>query len=431
MAKARILRFLTTLLCAALLFPAGGCVYTGGSQNNVEERETKTLTMWKFRSNKEDYVLYRWVKQWNEENPYLQVDLEVIPYNDYLTTHLPAAFATASGPDIYMISAGGFLKYAAAGYMYPLDDYISEELRSDFNPESLNAVTYQGQILGIPIEREPLALFYNQDMFCHAHLDPPATWEDLVNCAKALQTDAVSGICLPTQINDYQNFIFEAFLIQVISRQDSQTLLTEFQQGGAQVLALWRELQKYNYVPESSQQSSSDIYPLATGKAAMQVCGLWAVGTLEKYYENLDYGVIPIPTAENGVSATLYGGWCQAVNPYSELRDQAAQFTLWMWGQDASRPLEWCVEASTKVPARNSIIYENQYVFYSNHYSLFVKEILPTAIAEPRYPVQIANIISGALQDAMYTDKDIDTQIAPIAQRKIDSYVRSHPEYFQ
>lgn len=52
MAKARILRFLTTLLCAALLFPAGGCVYTGGSQNNVEERETKTLTMWKFRSNK-------------------------------------------------------------------------------------------------------------------------------------------------------------------------------------------------------------------------------------------------------------------------------------------------------------------------------------------------------------------------------------------
>ncbi|HYE10121.1 MAG TPA: hypothetical protein VEF53_08075, partial [Patescibacteria group bacterium] len=88
-----------------------GCspkVEQSSSDNNPK---VKQIVMWKFQANKEDYMIYDWVQQWNNEHPDIQVKLELIPYIDYLTSRLPTAFATSSAPDTYMISAGSFLRY--------------------------------------------------------------------------------------------------------------------------------------------------------------------------------------------------------------------------------------------------------------------------------------------------------------------------------
>ena len=419
MVKTNIKKLCTIILAIVLMIELTGCFASTDQGTTEYSGPVKTITMWKFRSNKEDYVINRWVKQWNEENPELQVNFERIPYNDYLTNRLPTAFATNSAPDIYMISAGSFLKYAKAGYMLPLDEYISSDLKNDLTQESLDVATYDNKILGIPIEHEPVALFYNKEVFEKLQLTPPTTWEELENCAKLSQSDGMSGICLPTQVNDYQNFIFYTFMMQA----GTVDLTTDFGTSGAKALGLWRNLKKYNYTQGTNVEMPSDIYPFATGKAAMQICGFWAVNSLKKYYPDLEYGIVPVPYPDGGHNVSVYGGWYQAVNTKSTYAKEAAEFTMWMWGEDASRPFEWCTEASTKVPARKSVIEKNRNIFYDGTSSLFTRDILPNAVPEPRYPVEISNSISNALQDAVYSGKDIN-EIAKAAQEEISNYIK-------
>lgn len=429
MVKIKLQKCCLLMLAVLLIIELTGCTANTGEILDEDSESVKTITMWKFRSNKEDYVINRWVKQWNEDNPDLQVNFELIPYNDYLTNRLPTAFATNSAPDIYMISAGSFLKYARAGYMLPLDDYISSELKNDLTQESLEVATYNNKILGIPIEHEPVALFYNKEVFKKQGLKPPTTWEELENCAKQLQSDVMSGICLPTQVNDYQNFIFYTFLVQEATNSSYAMTVTDFATSGTKALNLWRSLAKYNYTLGTNVEMPSDIYPFATGKSAMQVCGFWAVNSLNKYYPDLDYGIVPVPNPEGDHNVSVYGGWYQSVNPDSEYAKEAAEFTIWMWGDDTSRPYEWCTEASTKVPARKSVIEKNRDIFYEGINSLFTKDILPSAVPEPRYPVEISNIISNAIQDAMYSEKDIN-EIAKAAEDEMNKYISKNSEIF-
>lgn len=429
MVKIKLQKYCTLILSVFLIIQLLGCTTSTGEISAEESEIVKTITMWKFRSNKEDYVINRWVKQWNEENPNLQVNFELISYNDYLTNRLPTAFATNSAPDIYMISAGSFLKYAKAGYMLPLDEYINSEMKNDLNQESLKVATYNEKILGIPIEREPIALFYNKKAFKKLQLEPPTTWGELENSAKQLQSDEMSGICLPTQVNDYQNFIFYTFLMQAGTTNSNNETVNDFGLSGAKALNLWRNLAKYNYTQGTNVEMPSDIYPFATGKSAMQVCGFWAVNSLKKYYPDSEYGVVPVPYPKGGRNISVSGGWYQAVNTSSEYAKEAAEFTMWMWGEDTSRPFEWCTEASTKVPARKSVIEKNRNIFYDGVNSLFTKDILPSSFPEPRYPVEISNTISNALQDAMYSEKDIN-EIAKSAEDEMNKYINTHSELF-
>ncbi len=410
-------------LFALVIVQLQGC--TAQQPANTEENSIKTqqVVMWKFQSNKEDYMIDNWVQEWNENNQEIKVKLEIIPYNDYLANKLPIAFATNSAPDIYMISAGSFLKYAKAGCMFPLNDYIDSDLKSDFYEQSLMAATYNGDILGIPIEREPLALFYNKNIFEENGLNPPINWDELLILVKKLHSSRMAGISLPWIANDYQNFIFYSFLMQVGGSIDIESGTSNFRENGAKAFKLWRDLSKYNYKSEATIQSPSDIYPLVSEQAAMQICGYWAVKTLEKYYADFDYGVTPVPYDKDGKNTSVYGGWYQCVNPKSENADAAAKFTIWMWGEDEKRPLQWCTEASSKFPARKSILENsNNQSFNSPVSSMFKNEILSNAVPEPRYPVEISNIVSRAIQEAMFTDILIE-DIVNSAADDIDKFL--------
>lgn len=415
------------VVAIALIFMTisfAGCSRKTEQTSNDGDTKVKNIVMWKFKANKEDYMIYDWVQQWNNEHPDIQVKLEIIPYVDYLTSRLPTAFATNSAPDTYMISAGGFLRYANAGAMLPLDKYISDGLKEDFYEKSLEAATYKGSIMGIPIEREPVALFYNKKAFKEKGLLPPTNWDELLECVEQLNSKEMAGIYLPVHPNDYQNFIFYSLYMQSGSDVVDETNRTsKFGAYGYDALNLWRRLSKYNYKVETSIQSPSDINPLATGKAATQICGYWAVQTLDKFHPDFDYGIVPLPYPDGGRNTSVYGGWYQVVNPNSKYPEETAKFIVWMWGEDASRPLQWCTEASTKFPTRKSVVENNAGIFNTEVSKIFKESILQNAIPEPRYPVEIANTVSKAVQDAMFTDKPIE-DILNEADDEINSYFR-------
>jgi multiple sugar transport system substrate-binding protein len=78
-------------------------------------------------------------------------------------------------------------KFAAQGWLRPLDGWFSPELQKQFLPGPLEASRYQGKLYSVPLQADGGVLYYRKDLLDAAGLAPPRTWERLVEQAKALQ----------------------------------------------------------------------------------------------------------------------------------------------------------------------------------------------------------------------------------------------------
>lgn len=113
----------------------------------------------------------------------------------YQWSKLATAFASGEGPDIFIISPGDFLRYYNGGVLEDLTPFIDDKAKADF-PESVIANRMvDGKIFGIPMEVEPMAMYYSVKAFEEAGLnenDVPKTWEALLEVAKKLTTSSAS-----------------------------------------------------------------------------------------------------------------------------------------------------------------------------------------------------------------------------------------------
>jgi len=164
------------------------------------------ITFWKFTDTYADATIQRFVDLWNEENPDKKVVFETFPWGDYTGTKLTTAFATGKGPDVFFISPGDFLRYVNAGIALPLSEYLTADIISDFLPETIEAVTVGGEIYALPLEMEPVALFYNKAAFEEKGIAQPQDWAELTEIAAKLKTPNRHGIIVEVAPGYYQNF---------------------------------------------------------------------------------------------------------------------------------------------------------------------------------------------------------------------------------
>jgi multiple sugar transport system substrate-binding protein len=132
-------------------------------------------------------------------------------YTDPTNTRLATAFASNAGPDLFLISPGDFLRYYNGGVLEDLTPYLDAEVIDDYYPEALATRTIDGRIYGLPMEQEPLALFYDVAALEDAGLseaDLPTTWEQMLELGRRLTTGERAGLVLDTTPSYYQNFTF-------------------------------------------------------------------------------------------------------------------------------------------------------------------------------------------------------------------------------
>ena len=125
------------------------------------------------------------VDDWNRSHA-KKVVLEYIPGQAYQGSKLPTAFAAGSGPDIFLISPGDFLRYQSGGVLQDLTPHLTAAAIDDFFPDALSTRTVNGKIYALPMEVEPLSIFYSVPAWEKAGLseaDIPTTWDALLDVA--------------------------------------------------------------------------------------------------------------------------------------------------------------------------------------------------------------------------------------------------------
>ncbi|HEY8446968.1 MAG TPA: extracellular solute-binding protein [Thermomicrobiales bacterium] len=122
------------------------------------------------------------------EHPNAEIELRKAPGGNF-ATQLLLALGTNRAPDVFLFTSLGIGELAEAGFLAPLDPYLSGwEGWAQYPDQVKYALTYQGQVWALPYGLDTHFLYYRKDLFEQAGLPrewQPATPDDIL--AAALQ----------------------------------------------------------------------------------------------------------------------------------------------------------------------------------------------------------------------------------------------------
>jgi len=362
------------------------------------------------------------VKSWNDTHD-VKVELKYIPNGEYMNgSELPTAFASGEGPDIFIISPGDFLRYYNGKVLQDLSPYIDAHTQADFSPGVIASRKVGDKIYGVPMEVEPMAMYYRKDFFDKAGLsegDLPNTWEQLLELGKKLTTADRFGLLFETTPGYYQNFTWYPFLWQGhgdFQAADGKSALNA--PATVQALKFWQDAIKSGAAPRKPLGGGAwDIVPnLGSGYCAMQNCGIWGISAMKAGAKDVPYGVFKLPTPPGGKYITVGGGWAFVANARGKNPDMAGQFCAWALASSSAdsvkRMLDWCTVAKSDMPPRQSVLDAGKSEFNSGMMKIFTDQIYPSIRSEPRVPPQVYKIISDAIQACQLNGADPASQAA-------------------
>jgi multiple sugar transport system substrate-binding protein len=349
-------------------------------------------------------------KDWNASHK-TQVQLQYIPNPVYINgSKLQTAFAAGTGPDIFLLSPGDFLRYYNGGVLQDLTPYMSQQARSDFYPSVMSTRTVDGKIYGLPMEVEPMAFYYSEKAWERAGLsegDIPQTWDKLLGVADKLKSVTKFGMAFEVNPGYYQNFTWYPFMWQghgdaVAADQRSSNFGSP---GAIAALTLWQDSIKQGLAPRTLLGTGGGdiVANLTSGYTGILNCGIWGVAAL-RAVPNFRYGVFKLPVPPGGSYTTVLGGWAFVVNKKGKNPDEAARFVVWALGSMAQdsigRMVDWCITAKSDIAPRKSALTQAEKLggYSSAQLTYFKDVVFPAGRGEPRYPPPVYNAVSQALQ---------------------------------
>lgn len=418
--------------CVAPTAPAPGAATAPAAEEAAAPAASACegpLKFWTFEYAPEVVTLIeQYVADWNAGHD-VQFEYQSFPWAQYTGEILTTGIATGEAPDVFFISPGDWRRYASSGLALPLNDYFPDYLKADLLPAALNAVTLDGNIYSVPFEMEPVVLWYNKAMFEEAGLQPPTSWDELRETAKALTTPERFGILIPTNPDYYQNFVWYPFLWmaggEVVNEDFTAAAVNS--EAGAAAVQLWGDLVAADQSAATTSTGNDPVderFP--TERAAMFVSGYWVYGWIQANYpdflEKLGVALIPPPNAGDA-NATVYGGWTVMVYSNTQCPQEAAEFAINLFGaEDLERNVQWSTVLNTKLSPRASVKDAAADFYTQFPHDFFINEVFPVARPEPSFPPEIARAVWEMLQEAMFNGAGgVDATNA--AAEKIDAYL--------
>lgn len=402
--------------------------------------KSKEMTFWNFYGpapdkNPASKWFVKMAEDWNDSHD-VKVKLRYVANKEYVGGNtLQSAFAAGSGPDIFLLSPGDFLRYYNGGVLKELTPSLKKNVIDDFLPGTLDTRSVDGKIFAVPMESEPLAIYYSKKLFADKNISSvPKSWDELLDVAGRLTTKKRFGLLFEPEPSVYQNFAWYPFMWQgggaPVNKNNKGTFDSDPVRAA---LKLWGETISSGVAPKKALGTGSNDAPsnLASGYCGMQQSGIWSVADLKDKNPKFDYGIFPLPTPPGGKPTTIMGGWAFCANAKGGNPDAAADFIAWALGSSDKASIErgrtWNTGAKSNIPVRRSVqkAADAKGAFDDPNMKFFAHDVAPTGRSEPRYPPKMIKAISNAIQDVQLNGKD-PGQAAKTAAGAIDNYLKSY-----
>src|SRR3954453_22414858 len=149
----------------------------------------KEIVIWHGYRGGEKAAFEQVIENFNKANAgKIHVSSLAVPF-DALADKITAAVPRGKGPDVFIFAQdrlGGWI--AAGNTVEPLDFFLDPAIKGRYLKATLDAMTYQGTIYGLPLDFKVITLIYNKKLVT----TPPKTTAALATMAKRL-TSAPAG----------------------------------------------------------------------------------------------------------------------------------------------------------------------------------------------------------------------------------------------
>lgn len=404
------------LAAAMMTGMLAGCGSSGSSGSSDEAsgsdggtETAKDVTIWYYWETEGHQVaLDKVIEDYNNSQDTYEVTAKYVPFADF-KKQLSIGASADELPDIAILDSPDHASYATMG--------IFEELTGKFDVDSyydgaVNSCTLDGKLYGVPFGVNCLGLYYNEDMLNAAGCSVPTTWDELMETAKAVTTDSVSGLAFCSVQNEEGTFNFTPWLWSTGAssyEMDSK--------GGIKALTFAKELIDSGVMSkECINWTQGDVMnQFIAGNVAMMVNGPWQIPTMQSEAPDLNWKVTLIP--KDTEYASCLGGENYAVVKGGNT-EGALDFLEYATEEDQ---VKYMMDAFGYISA-NRTIAESQFKADSP-YQPFVEEL---QYAQARGPLadwpSVSDAISLAFNEVM-TGTSTPEDAAAKAQETIDGIV--------
>jgi len=305
------------------------------------------------------------IAAFSKVHPEITVKMEIVPTTDYLKVLSMRVFTGEVG-DLFTVNPGApFYSVVEANACLDLSgrkDLL--DLYLDFAKNGKTKVN--GKTFGLLYTYNVMALYYNKKIFAENNLKAPlASWQDLETACEALKgkgiTPIISGFgdfpaawtifALTTNLDPNFHENYRQLCTGEVKLQDIASLVRGIE--------LVRGLKQKGYYEKDMYSTKYDtmISVFAQGKAAMTVCGTWAMANVRSQNPDLDLGLMNMPNVQGPAKASLNLGAIHCINAKSKNIEAAIEFLKF-----ASLPDQATLMANeaSQMIAVNGVKYQNK-----------------------------------------------------------------------
>lgn len=358
--KKTLTRILTILVVLSMLFALAAC---GNKTTDVNEKtatttstttatadSTKTpevvkinLTLWDNSSAETDPKFAprkTTLDGLTKTFPNITVETNYMPDEAY-KTKVKVAAAANELPDIYFMWGGGTAKPTVnAGLALPLDEYLTDDIKSQMVAGGTTNFTYGGKVYGLPYTMWAGINFCNKELFEKNGVKIPETWSELLTAVKAFKAKGITPmavgekdlwpgmffqniLAIRTAGADYSNKALDKQVtFDTPEMADSGNKLLELINAGA-----------FN-VANMGQTNNDAEAEFVAGKAAMFYQGSWWAGTFDDAKCPIKGKVVsmnfPAIEGAKGDGNAFLGGCIDTymVNTNTKMKDETVKYYL-------------------------------------------------------------------------------------------------------
>lgn len=359
--------------------------------------------------------------RFNNEHEHIQVEFITLS-NDASEAHsqIVTQLTAQSRLDIVNMDVIWVAEFAEAGWLMPLDDLFTDDIRENFLEGQVEAMYYDDHIWGVPWLNDMHPLWYREDLLNEYGYEVPETYEESIETIQAIQEfEDINGFSMHWGLGEQLVVSFSEFLqanngdffdddgqvivnepeaveslqfmvdmisdYEVVSQSAIESITPEesrisFTQGQAIFNQNW------GYIYSLNQQDDSPVKDLT-----------WIANNL---------------SFEDGRSANAVGGWNYGIASYTDHPDEAWEVIEWFTGFELQKAISLGGQLGT-----NLEIYDDEEVIDANPYINEYLEAAQYPAIRPIHPEysQISDITQYHIHTALMREVSAQEALDNIA----------------
>lgn len=338
-------KILSTILASTLLVGTMvGCGTTSGD-SAAKNESGKTVKIFQLKVEINDQ-LQALAKKYEEEKG-VKVEITSVGGGADYGAALKAEFQKGTEPDIFMIQGAG--DYGV--WKEKIDDLSSEQWKDKAVKGTLDTVTFDGKVYGMPAATEGYGLLYNKEILDKAGIDPKSidTFTKLKAAFEKLDSKkAELGIDNVVSYTTKETWVTgnHTFNIPLAAQENPKQFTEDYIAGKADIVNNkqfndWMNLVELMCKYGGGKTLDTIDYPNqvgnfgATCKTAFIQQGNWTAKDLKDLNAKFDMGFIPMcinddPNAKVNTSIPVGVPMYWVVNKDSKVNKEAKEFLDWM-----------------------------------------------------------------------------------------------------